>query len=65
MKTLEEKLPADQFIRVHKSFIVAISQIALIEGNQVILKNNYKADITIGNAYRPGFLEAMRTKLIN
>jgi DNA-binding LytR/AlgR family response regulator len=65
MKTLEDKLPVNRFIRVHKSFIVAISQIALIEGNQVILKSNYKSNITIGNAYRSAFLETMRTKLIN
>ncbi len=65
MKTLEDKLPLNRFIRVHKSFIVAISQIALIEGNQIILKSNYKSDITIGNAYRLAFLETMRTKLIN
>jgi two-component system LytT family response regulator len=65
MKTLEEKLPQRRFVRVHKSFIVAISQIALIEGNQVVLKNCPKADIIIGHAYRTGFLDAMRTRLIN
>ncbi len=65
MKTLEERLPAQRFIRVHKSFIVAISQIALIEGNQIHIKNNQRADIIIGNAYKPNFLEAMRTRLIN
>jgi two-component system, LytTR family, response regulator len=65
LKTLEEKLPRNQFVRVHKSFIVAISQIALIEGNLLVLKGNYKTEITIGNAYRTGFLDAMRKKLIN
>jgi two-component system, LytTR family, response regulator len=65
MKTLEERLPAQRFIRVHKSFIVAISQIALVEGNQIIIKNNQKADIIIGNAYKSNFLEAMRTRMIN
>jgi two-component system, LytTR family, response regulator len=65
MKTLEERLPAHRFVRVHKSFIVAISQIALIEGNQIIIKNNQRTDIVIGNAYKADFLEAMRTRLIN
>lgn len=65
LKTLEEKLPIDRFMRVHKSFIVAISQIALIEGNLITLKNNYKAEIAIGNSYRNQFLEAMRLKLVN
>ena len=65
LKTLEEKLPVDRFMRVHKSFIVAISQIALIEGNLIILKHTYKTEITIGNSYRTQFLEAMRQKLVN
>jgi two-component system LytT family response regulator len=65
MKTLEERLPPQRFIRVHKSFIVAISQIALIEGNHIIIKNNQKAEIVIGSAYRSSFLDAMRTRLIN
>ena len=32
---LQEKLPAKQFIRVHKSFIVNISHIQKIEGNMI------------------------------
>ena len=33
IKGLEEQLPADRFIKVHKSFIVNISKIKSIEGN--------------------------------
>jgi DNA-binding LytR/AlgR family response regulator len=33
IKSLEEQLPADQFIKVHKSFIVNISKVKSIEGN--------------------------------
>jgi DNA-binding LytR/AlgR family response regulator len=33
MKALEEQLPADTFIRVHKSFIVNIRKIQSIDGN--------------------------------
>jgi two-component system LytT family response regulator len=65
LKTLEEKLPVDKFMRVHKSFIVAISQIALIEGNLITLKGDYKTEIAIGISYRTHFLEAMRLKLVN
>lgn len=65
MKDLEDKLPADRFIRVHKSFIVAIEKIVSIEGNSLVLKNNPKASILIGNSYRAGFLEKMKTRLID
>jgi DNA-binding LytR/AlgR family response regulator len=36
---LQEKLPAKQFIRVHKSFIINISHIHKIEGNMINLKD--------------------------
>jgi DNA-binding LytR/AlgR family response regulator len=65
MKDLEDKLPADKFMRVHKSFIVAIEKIISIEGNSLVLKNNPGASILIGNAYRAAFLERMKTRLID
>ena len=64
MKDLEGKLPKEKFIRVHKSFIVAVDKITSIEGNSLLLKNNPKAEILIGNAYRALFLEKMKTRLI-
>jgi len=35
LKELEEKLPSDRFIRIHKSYIVAIKKIDSLEGNQL------------------------------
>jgi len=35
ISVMEEKLPEDKFIRVHKSFIIAIDKIKFIEGNQI------------------------------
>jgi len=65
MKDLESKLPADKFIRVHKSFIVALEKIVSIEGNSILLKNNPGATILIGNAYRGSFLEKLKSRLID
>lgn len=36
-KSLEEYLPADRFIRVHKSYIVSASRIDSIEGNDIMI----------------------------
>ena len=36
-KGIEEFLPSDQFIKVHKSYLIAISKITAIEGAQLIL----------------------------
>lgn len=34
-KSVEESLPAEQFLKIHKSFIVSISKIESIEGNEI------------------------------
>ncbi|GAB2534714.1 LytR/AlgR family response regulator transcription factor [Spirosoma aerophilum] len=52
MKSLDEKLPASQFARVHKSYIVALNRIESIERNRIFIK---KAVIPIGDTYRDGF----------
>lgn len=63
MKDLEERLPGKYFIRVHRSFIVAIVKITMIEGNRIILKN-VKAEILLGDSYRAPFLDTMKDKLM-
>lgn len=65
MKDLEDKLPHQKFIRVHKSFIIAVSKIASIDGNLVILKNHPKAEIVIGKVYKPFVLERLKSRLIS
>ena len=52
MKSLDEKLPASQFVRVHNSYIVAISRIESIERNRIYIG---KAVIPIGDTYRDSF----------
>lgn len=39
IRTLEESLPADRFLRVHKSYIVALKYIEMIEGNMLKIGN--------------------------
>lgn len=49
LKSLQEELPASQFIRVHKSYIIAGSKIVFIEGNYIKVADK---DIPIGASYR-------------
>lgn len=51
MKDIERKLPADEFIRVHRSFIVRLDKIAAIEQPNLILENDKKI-IPIGGSYK-------------
>ncbi len=63
MKDLEERLPAARFLRIHRSFIIAVDKITAIEGNMVLLRN-VKESILLGETYRPAFLEKMRGKIL-
>ena len=64
MKDVEERLPKNQFIRVQKSFIIALNKIISVDGNRIILKG-ISAEILIGETYRKDFLNIMRLKLIS
>ena len=53
MKSLEEKLPLDKFIRIHRSFIVSIDKINAVVGNMVeVIEKNQSKLIPIGKNYR-------------
>lgn len=49
MKQLEEDLPADRFIRVHKSFIVSKDQVTAIRKNSIFIGT---MEIPVGENYR-------------
>ncbi len=51
MKDIVKKLPQDEFIRVHRSFIVRLDKIAAIEQPNLILENDKKV-IPIGGSYK-------------
>jgi len=49
ISTLEKMLPRHNFLRVHKSFLIAIDKINYIQGNQIYLEG-FK--VPIGQTYR-------------
>ncbi|PWT78177.1 MAG: DNA-binding response regulator [Bacteroidetes bacterium] len=59
MNYFESILPSDKFIRVHKSFIVAISYIKSIYGNSV---ETMQATIPIGNNYKDAVMSMVSKK---
>ncbi len=52
LKTLEEKLPANQFMRVHRSFIVALNNISAVTRNSVQIGS---AVIPVSDQYKDVF----------
>uniref|UniRef100_UPI004047E9F1 LytR/AlgR family response regulator transcription factor n=1 Tax=Mariniflexile sp. TaxID=1979402 RepID=UPI004047E9F1 len=57
LKSLEEELPETQFMRVHRSFIVSLKNIEVIERSQIIIN---KQRITISEQYKPNFLDFIK-----
>lgn len=57
MKEMEENLPRSIFSRIHKSFLINDNKVTYFEGNAVILNDNIKLKIVIGNTYRKVFIE--------
>ncbi|MEZ4810900.1 MAG: LytTR family DNA-binding domain-containing protein [Allomuricauda sp.] len=50
-----DKLPPNNFLRIHKSYVVNLKKIKLIEGNQLVLIDNSK--LSIGKLFRKALLE--------
>ena len=58
IKTIEPKLPADRFLRVHKSFIVSLDKIINVERSRIKIGNTL---IPIGDNYRDSFFNKIGT----
>ncbi len=57
MKGIQDKLPAEKFVRVHRSFIVAVDKVSSIDHAKVILDNG--ASVPLGGLYKEEFLEKL------
>ncbi|MBT29103.1 MAG: DNA-binding response regulator [Thalassobius sp.] len=59
ISNLETLLPKENFLRIHKSFLVATDKIKLIQGNLVYLKDH---QIPIGQTYRNRIYQLLEGK---
>lgn len=57
LKGIETKLPSDQFIRAHRSFIISLSKISSFQKGQIFLG---KITIPIGETYRKLLMEKLK-----
>lgn len=60
LKSLEELLPASEFIRVHRSFIVRLDKVKVIERNRIVYGKEY---IPISDSYKDKFQEYLNKYL--
>lgn len=56
MKNLEERMDPELFVKVHRSYIVNISKIDDLQGNQIYIR---KQEIPIGKAYRDEIMKRL------
>lgn len=57
LKSLENQLP-ENFLRIHKSFIINLNKIKSLSSKKVILTSDY--EVPVGDMYRSVFLEKMK-----
>lgn len=58
LKNILLQLPEEQFVKVHKSFIISFEKINFVEGNDINIHDNL---IPIGSAYR----QQVMVKIVN
>jgi DNA-binding LytR/AlgR family response regulator len=61
MKKMEDVLPEKHFVRVHKSYIVALNKIDSIERSRIFIGDKI---IPIGDTYRDQFFKMIEGKNI-
>lgn len=57
LKKLEQRFPSESFMRVHRSYMVALNSIDAIEDNNLIIAEQY---IPVGKTYKNSLLERLR-----
>lgn len=64
MKAIEKKLPANKFTRIHRSFIVNVNKISVIQDNFVEIKSqNVTKNIPIGKSFKDQLLRDINLML--
>ncbi len=59
LRELEAQLPRPPFVRVHKSFIISLDHLRMVDGHSLLVGNE---SITVGETYREEFFRLIREK---
>lgn len=59
MKMLEDRLPSDRFVRVHRSFIVQVDKIQIIEHHRIVFG---KIRVPISDSYKTSFYNLLHNR---
>ena len=56
MKDTEARLPSDKFVRVHRSYIISLDKVEVVDENTVLIKEKI---IPIGKSYKEAFMKKL------
>jgi len=62
MKKMEDRLPKDRFMRIHRSYIVNLKKIREVNKNRVILDSD--TFLPVGDLYRDAFLAYLESRYL-
>jgi two-component system LytT family response regulator len=62
LKELEFKLDKENFIRVHKCFMINIDRLQSIEGNQIVMED--QRQLVLGGVFRSRLIEILNSKMV-
>lgn len=60
IKTIESELPKNKFLRIHKSWLVAISEITAVRKNSIFIK---EIELPVGETFRDAVEKLIRKEL--
>lgn len=64
LKDLLARLPPRRFVRVHKSYFVALDKIRAVDNNQIFFQHS-NAYVPLGDTYRTAFFQALQGKVMD
>lgn len=62
LKETMEQLPANDFVQVHRSFMVNLNRVKALEGYNILLDNG--TSVILGESYRKTFMDAISPALL-
>lgn len=62
MKRIEEHLPSNKFMRIHRSFIINLDKISEVKKNHVVLGDG--VSLPIGDNYKDAFMAYVNSKIL-
>jgi DNA-binding LytR/AlgR family response regulator len=61
LKGIESQLPATDFVKVHQSYLINFSKITAMEGNQVVVKDQY---LPVSRSFREPLMRMIEERML-